>query len=78
VTLSEYYDLLEEHDWYYAFSDDMRIYSKGEKQEMYLTGVAQRNGISFQNLYDAFHHYHFSGQQFGTVKADKPTRPMEE
>lgn len=77
MTLSEYYDLLTSHDWYYAFSDDIRVYRKGEKQEMYLAGIAKRNGISFQNLFDAFHEYHFSGQPYGTMKKDKPKRPLE-
>ena len=31
MTLREYWDMLNRHDWYYQFSDDHRIWSEGSK-----------------------------------------------
>ena len=30
-TLKEYYEMLDEHDWWYSMSDDYRAYKKGTK-----------------------------------------------
>lgn len=74
MTLPEYYDLLVKHDWYYGYADEAGKFREGEKQEMYLVGIAKRNGKSFMDLYDKFHDYIFADEH---DPDRKPQRPQE-
>ena len=68
---SEYFSACATHDWYYAFSEDMRVYRAGSSAESNLKGEAKSDKVK-QAIYDAWHDYYFSGQAFGTEKAPKP------
>lgn len=73
MTLSEFYSKLENHDWYYMFSDDVNVHTEGFWSEHYLFRIADGNP-EFIDLYERFKLHHFSGEGFGTERAPKPVR----
>lgn len=43
IKKSDYARMLEEHDWYYMFSDDSRAYNAGYKNALYIRELADGN-----------------------------------
>jgi len=59
MNLTNYYDMLVRHDWYYTYSDDHRYYLRGRDKEIELLKIAGELGKEYKDLYDSFHHYYF-------------------
>lgn len=78
ISLSEYYDKLVGHDWYYPMSDDFRVFQAGEKARTRLIDIAAENGDEYMELFDAFLHHYYSGEAWGTEKTPLPPRPEED
>ncbi len=74
LTLEEYYDQLDKHDWFYEYSDDHTIWQKGSEERARLQRVSMQSP-NHKKLWDGFNQYHFSGEAFGTDKNPKPKRP---
>jgi hypothetical protein len=56
MTLQEFYDLLDQHDWYYQYSDDRSVYNRGKEQQAKIE--AQASGRrEFKLLLEAFRSY---------------------
>jgi hypothetical protein len=70
MKLTDYYDLLAKHNWYYNFSDDNRVWRAGEINLTHLLNIAHESAAHAE-LYRQFEEYHFSGSAF-----DKPAKPM--
>ena len=43
MDLAEYYKSLKNHDWYYNYSDDHGVWSKGSREYARLQAIAQEN-----------------------------------
>ena len=43
LTVEEYSKVLEEHDWYFSYSDDHRVWKKGHDQSTYINKVAEQD-----------------------------------
>jgi hypothetical protein len=71
--LTEYYNLLEAHDWYYTYSDDGRVYQRGWKRELELETIAAESP-AHQELFDAFRRHYFTGDD----NTPYPDAPIEE
>lgn len=67
ITLQGYYDQLARHDWYYMYTDDIRIYRNGSDEETRLRVLA-KTAPEYQRLFDDFSAHKFKG---GTL----PERP---
>lgn len=76
TSLLDYYDLLDSHDWYYHFSDDMKVYDKGEREEIQLDDIATQSP-EHEKLYKGFQEHMFSGKPFNKELKSKPERPLE-
>jgi hypothetical protein len=76
MTPAEYWDKLNAHDWYYAFSDDHRVWERGSRAINELNRLAD-NIKGGRELLKAFHKHMFSGKAWGTEKSPKPERPSE-
>lgn len=50
VTEEQFKQLLEEHDWYYGFSDDQRIWERGERTLRRIKQLMKDNP-KFEQLY---------------------------
>jgi hypothetical protein len=70
--LSNYYNLLESHDWYYFYSDDFRVYSSGNRNLKLLVELSNLSE-KHKELYENFNKHMFSGEPFNTEKHPKPT-----
>lgn len=63
-----YYELLEQHDWTYAYSDDPSVYDQGRLSKNKLISISMRNK-DLAKLYNAYSKYIFDG----AAKPPKPT-----
>lgn len=73
-TLAKYWEMLNQHDWYYSYSDDGSVYRRGSEAEAKLLAIAKKSP-EHQALFDGFRHHHFSGGPWNTEKAPKPEKP---
>lgn len=72
MTLQEYYDALESHDWYWHMADRNEYHRAGEYAESRLIGIAKQSP-EHQALFNAWEAYMFPGH--GSPKLPKPKRP---
>lgn len=78
MTLTEFYDQLERHDWYHAMSDDHRVWQQGQAARLVLSETADAGGPAYQALLEAYSNYVFTGPSWGTDRKPKPPQPIEE
>jgi hypothetical protein len=76
MSLIEFYDNLNKFDWFFAFSDDHRVYTAGIKRRAELLSIARKNGTKYEEMFKAFSNHHFSGKPWNTEKQPKPERPL--
>jgi hypothetical protein len=74
VSLLEFYEMLERHDWYYPFSDDGRVYNNGKRAEDTLHKIASQSS-EHKELFDAFEKHFFTGEPWNNERAPKPEKP---
>jgi len=74
MTLQEFYDELDKHDWYYEYSDDHGVWNRGQSEWNRLY-IAAKDSLEFQALMKSFHQHYYSGKPWGTDKQPKPNRP---
>lgn len=74
MTLTELWDALEAHDWYYPMSDDPRVYNAGQAAKRRLEAQAAQVDGGVQLLARFSAHY-FSGPSWGSAEQPKPPRP---
>ena len=82
MTEEKFYDLLEEHDWYFMnYLPDRynsSIYDSGLKEQQNLLRLMDEDDSGdFEHLYHQYASYMFSGIVTGTKKIEKPARPSE-
>jgi hypothetical protein len=55
---SEFFKLLEKHDWYYQYSDDHRAWTKGSEESRRLQAIIQEDSL-MTRMYLAYSDYMF-------------------
>jgi hypothetical protein len=55
---SEFFSLLEKHDWFYQYSDDHRAWEKGSTESKRLQAIIQENDM-FTRMYLTYSDYMF-------------------
>tara|TARA_R110002074_G_scaffold402332_1_gene607507 strand:+ start:14955 stop:15476 length:522 start_codon:yes stop_codon:yes gene_type:complete len=65
ITLNEFLKQLDEHDWYYSYSDDHRSYKKGSENSRRLVAIAE-GSEALKSLYVVY-------CGFINGKGEKPT-----
>jgi len=55
---SEFFTLLEKHDWYYQYADDHRAWEKGNMESKRLQAIIQENDM-WTRMYLAYSDYMF-------------------
>ena len=53
---SEFFKLLEKHDWYYQYSDDHRAWEKGSNESKRIQAIAQEIPL-FLDMYRDYSNY---------------------
>lgn len=72
----EFWDECAQHDWFYDYSDDQRVWDRGRAAEAKLQVKVNRDP-EFGIIFKAFQAHIFSGSSFGTAKQPKPERPTD-
>lgn len=73
VTLVEYWDMLNAHDWYHSMSDDRSVEIRGAMNESRLISLAIKP--EYWHLYIKFEEHFWSGPPWGPIRLPKPDRP---
>lgn len=76
MTIEQYYDELNRHDWYSGYSDNYSVEKRGEENYTRLLEIANQHGADYLALIGAFRKHHFSGEPWNTPQYDKPARPI--
>lgn len=53
VTKEKFETMLRTHDWYYKMSDSMKVYDKGEAQELDIK-KACKNNVELTKMYEDY------------------------
>lgn len=53
ITIEGYQKMLDGHDWYYDYSDDIRVWRHGKEVRSKLTKIAQAKGGAFKDAWNA-------------------------
>lgn len=69
TSLSDYWSMLNQHDWTHAMSDDQRVFKAGSAEKKTLLRISNESP-EHAKLYAAFSDYIFQGKP-------KPDKPME-
>lgn len=72
MTLYDFYKKLQNHDWFYDFSDDGRVWREGREAEARLRGEARDLGPEYVQLFNDYEASVWSGPGFGTPKLPLP------
>jgi hypothetical protein len=70
-SLYQFHKLLQNHDWTYEYSDDSRMYRRGQQQRKAIEDAIARGGQAYQDLYDKFVNQQKSGEKFEAPQKDK-------
>ena len=73
MTLQEYYDILNEADWFYMMSDDHSVYKRGRDRIYELHEMSDCLPCEFECLFNRFQKW--AHDQINGIKSDKPERP---
>jgi hypothetical protein len=68
ITLEDYKTMLAHHDWYYAFSDDHRVYCAGEESANKIFNLAKYGDDDFKRAYNEMSKRYFDTPSFSNWK----------
>lgn len=76
MTLPEFYDLLAKHDWYFDYSDDFRVWQRGQAERQRIRTIAKES-VEHNDLFRAFYAHYFNGPAWSTERQPLPERPTD-
>jgi hypothetical protein len=68
MNLNEFTNLLKNHDWYYHFSDDHGVWSRGEREVARINAILKESTDEMKQVYNLYHARHFNTPSFVTEK----------
>jgi hypothetical protein len=74
LSLRDYWDELDGHDWFHAMSDDGSVWRAGQNHLTYLESEAN-NSPEHKKLFKEFQDHIYSGKSWKTPEKPKPKRP---
>lgn len=76
MNLADFYDQLKRHDWFYAMSDDNRVYKAGVADYERLRTLSKtiEGGVELMSAFQA----HYSAAVTGGEQPPLPERPESE
>lgn len=66
ISIDQFKDELNRHDWYYHFSDDHGVFLRGERENARIFFLAKTGGDDFKRAYNEAHAIHFKTDSFST------------
>jgi hypothetical protein len=76
MSLQQFYKDLEQHDWFYPWTDDSSVYRRGEQAYKALETTAKENGPAYAWLIAEYARHMCSGEPWNTPKHPKPEAPV--
>ena len=73
MKLRDFKKLLDNHDWFYHFSDDHGVWVRGEHQVAEIRYALSNGNDEMKKLYNEYHSRNFNNPSF--VDADRPYTP---
>lgn len=64
MTLEEFKEALKKHDWFYSFSDDGRVFNRGQQMDSQLLAIARNGGDDFKRIYNSEYAKRWHTKQF--------------
>ena len=58
MDVAEYFKCLENHDWYYSYSDDHGVWTKGQEESSRINSIAHDNPTLVRMLKDYSDWFH--------------------
>lgn len=77
MSLADFWDKCDRHDWFYMYSDDHSVYQRGMTAQNELEKIAN-SSVGLREIYDGFRTHHFTGKPWGNEKQPKPKYPGDE
>ena len=56
MSIEDYYNLLVGFDWYYEYSDDHRVWTRGKEESRKIQAIAQEDTV-VSRMYSEYAHY---------------------
>lgn len=72
MNTEQFFNELSGHDWYYTFSDDHGVYSKGYQDRLRLEKIAAEEDETLRRMLKDFVSYKYSGKPWDTPQEPKP------
>ena len=72
--IQDFYDRCQYVDWYYGFSDDFRVFQRGEAALRALKAEAEADPAKLA-IYEAWNTHFFTGKPWGNEQQPPPERP---
>jgi hypothetical protein len=64
MTIEEYKTQLEQHDWFYHFSDDHGVWVNGERESARIFLIAENGNADFKRAYNEAYALRFNTPSF--------------
>jgi hypothetical protein len=71
-TLSEFYDMLEHHDWTFQYSDDHRYWRRGQQQLGEIQAAIDAGGREYNDLFKQWDAYAWREKDSAVPKPIRP------
>jgi hypothetical protein len=76
VSLKDFYEMLEKHDWYHLMSDDGRVDRMGAANYERIKIIATQSP-EHQALFDQYEKHMWTGKPWNTEQAPLPEEPKD-
>lgn len=77
ITLSQFWEMVDKHDWYHEMSDDRGVDARGAANWRKLKAISGQSSEHAEIL-EAFTKHHYSGKPWNTEQKPKPKKPLAE
>jgi len=77
-SLNEFYKMLENHDWFYDYSDDHRVWRNGSQSMSAIREAIENGSKAYKELFELYVKYVNRDKYEFVEKPSKPARTAEE
>ena len=68
MKIEDFKKLLDNHDWFYNFSDDHSVWVRGERESAQIVGALKNGTDEMKKLYNEYHARIYNNPSFVTEK----------
>lgn len=71
MTAKEFFGRCSGHDWYYDYSDDYSVYSRGKRAAVEIVSLSKTDPL-FEKIFKAWYDHVWSGPAFNSERKPRP------